>query len=86
MSRVNIEISARNSWEICVDLKLHKINRLLLVDGEEFKNILLLKNKMEELRRGYTNDSGFLDRIFLMKVVFGFEKSNNKFLKIPIPK
>lgn len=86
ISRVNIEVSARNSWEICVDLKLHKIDRLLLVDGEEFKKILLLKKEMEELRSGYTEDSDFLDRFFPMKVVFGFETSKKQFVKIPIEK
>lgn len=86
ISRVNIEVSARNSWEVCVDLKLHKIDRLLLVDGEEFKKVLLLKKEMETLRKGYTEDSGFLDSILPMKVVFGFETSKGQFVKIPIEK
>lgn len=86
ITRVNIEVSARNSWEISVDLKLHQIDRLLLVDGEGFKKTLLLKKELDKLRADYFEDSGFLDRVCPMKVIFGFETSKKQFFKIPLEK
>lgn len=86
ISRVSIGIFARNSWEICVDLKLHKIDSLLLIDGEKFERVLLLQMEMDELKKNYTEDSCFLDRLFPMRVVFGFETAKKQFIKIPIEK
>lgn len=86
ISKVNIEISARNSWEVCVDLRLHEIDKLLLVDGEEFKKVLLLKKEMEKLRSDYNEESDFFDHFFPMKVVFGFETTKKQFVKIHIEK
>lgn len=86
ITRICIEVSARNSWQVCVDLKVHKIDRLLLIDGEEFRKVLLLHNEFDTLKQGYIEGSDFFDRLLPMRVVFAFETSNKQFVKIPIEK